>query len=115
MLFAKKYDWIKIAASPDDIAGLDKGIAELQVAGKQICITAYKGSYYAFSSHCPHAGGPLAMGELDQKGRIRCPLHGYMFSIRNGFNASGEGYHLPCWPIEQRTDGVYIGFRKTDE
>jgi nitrite reductase/ring-hydroxylating ferredoxin subunit len=46
-------------------------------------------------------------------GNIVCPLHRYKFSLVNGRNVSGEGYYLKTYPVEQREDGLYIGFEKS--
>lgn len=32
---------------------------------------------------CPHAGGPLALGELHQR-RVTCPWHGSVFDLDTG-------------------------------
>ena len=111
MIFGRKKKWKKIAASEQEISGLDKGIGTAEVDGKKICVASYGGRLHAFSYLCPHAGGPLFEGEINAKGDIICPVHGYHFNIRNGYNSSGEGFKLNCWPMEIREDGVYIETR----
>jgi nitrite reductase/ring-hydroxylating ferredoxin subunit len=111
MLFQKKYEWKKVADAIEDIPGLSGGIGHLEVEGRSICIAPYNNQLHAFANHCPHAGIPLSEGWLDARGNIHCSQHGYCFNIQNGLNTSGEGYHLPCWPVEKRADGIYVGFR----
>src|SRR5438045_3715106 len=105
-----KSGWIKIAESIAELPFLNNGIAELEVAGKRICVANYKGQLYAFASKCPHASGPLADGFIDALGNIVCPLHRYKFCLRNGHNVSGEGYYLKHWLVSVWADGVYINF-----
>ena len=110
MFFEKKYNWKKVAGSIHDIPGIEGGIGEVFFEGRPICFSMVKGKWHAFSGTCPHAGAPLHDGDLDAKGQIICPVHGLVFNIQNGLNTSGEGYHLTCWPLEVREDGIYVGF-----
>jgi len=105
-----KSGWIKIAESITELPFLSNGIAELDVAGKRICVANYKGQLYAFASKCPHASGQLTDGFIDALGNIVCPLHHYKFCLRNGHNVSGEGYYLKHWRVSVLADGVYIDF-----
>ena len=70
---SKKYDWKKIADSTGSIPGLENGIGEIQLDGRDICIAGWAGRWHAFAGICPHAGTPLSEGELDAKGNIICP------------------------------------------
>ena len=54
----------------------------------------------------------MADGTLDAVGNVVCPVHRYKFSLQNGRNSSGEGYYLTTYPLEQREDGLYIGFEE---
>jgi 3-phenylpropionate/trans-cinnamate dioxygenase ferredoxin subunit len=54
----------------------------------------------------------MADGWLDPMGNIVCPLHRYRFDVSNGRNVSGEGYYLKTYPVEQRPDGLYVGFEE---
>jgi 3-phenylpropionate/trans-cinnamate dioxygenase ferredoxin subunit len=49
---------------------------------------------------------------LDVTGNVVCPLHRYKFNVQNGRNTSGEGYYLKTYLVEERNDGVYIGFEE---
>jgi nitrite reductase/ring-hydroxylating ferredoxin subunit len=111
MLFEKKYNWKRIAVSLEEIPGIGQGIGEINFEGKSICVVRWKEQLYAFSGTCPHAGAPLSKGEMDSRGIILCPRHGYSFNIRNGLNTSGEGFRLSCWPVEEREDGIYLGLK----
>jgi 3-phenylpropionate/trans-cinnamate dioxygenase ferredoxin subunit len=63
---------------------------------------------FACAAACPHAGARMANGQIDVLGNIICPLHRYKFSLVNGRNVSGEGYHLKTWKVEWREDGVWV-------
>jgi nitrite reductase (NADH) small subunit len=38
------------------------------------------GAVHLITSRCPHRGGPLQLGEV-QDGRLRCPWHGSTFRV----------------------------------
>ncbi len=89
---------------------LPEGRLTEYVAGtKVIGLLQQKGVLYAFSATCPHAGAPLCAGFTDARGKIVCPLHGYRFDPRTGYNSSGEGYKLRTFPIALRPEGIFVG------
>lgn len=108
----KKYKWHKIAESSNELFNNHQLLTEIIVAGKTICLARFNSRIFACTSKCPHAGGFLVEGHLDALGNIICPLHRYKFSLQNGRNISGEGYYLKTFPIEEREDGIYIGFEE---
>ncbi len=112
MFFERKYRWMKLDIATDECRQPEGGIMEVMIEGRPVCLVSWNEKWYAFSGTCPHAGAPLAKGELDPRGIVICPRHGYSFNFRNGHNTSGEGYRLSCWPVEKREDGLYIGFRE---
>lgn len=48
------------------------------------------GTLRATQARCPHAGGPLADGQLDRH-RVVCPLHLRAYAFDDGACAEGEG------------------------
>ncbi len=67
---------------------------------------------YACAAKCPHAGGSIADGYIDQIDNVTCPLHRYKFSLQNGRNTSGEGYYLKTFPVQTTGDGIFIGIEE---
>jgi len=104
----KESSWYKIAEHINEIPFSENNIGIAEVKGKKVCIAKYGDNIYAFAHTCPHAGGNLADGYIDALGNIVCPMHRYKYDLKNGRNVSGEGYYLKSWPIEMRTDGVFI-------
>jgi nitrite reductase/ring-hydroxylating ferredoxin subunit len=106
----KKYNWYKVAESIAEVTQRgERSLMEVSVAGKEICILYYKEKLFACSAKCPHAGGRLSQGFLDNNGNIVCPLHRYRYNVKNGVNTSGEGYHLKTYALKETEDGVFIG------
>lgn len=109
----KKYSWYKIAGSVTELDFPPGGLLEMEANGKKFCLAKQNDQLFACAHKCPHAGGPMAGGYTDALGNIVCPLHRYKFSLQNGRNTSGEGYFLKTFPVEIRSDGVYIGFSES--
>ena len=106
--------WIKIADSIHELALSVDGLAEIEVDGKKICIALHNDTLFACAAKCPHAGGTMAHGYVDALGNIVCPLHRYKFSLEHGRSTSGEGYFLKVYHVENRSDGVFIGFQQNN-
>ncbi|MBD0279360.1 MAG: Rieske 2Fe-2S domain-containing protein [Flavisolibacter sp.] len=100
--------WVKIADYVHDLPFYDNDIAEVEAAGKKMCIARYSDQLFAFAFKCPHAGGRFVHGFIDASGNVVCPLHRYKYCLKNGHNVSGEGYYLKHWPVEVREDGVFV-------
>ncbi|MFY0252901.1 Rieske (2Fe-2S) protein [Chitinophaga sp. 30R24] len=108
---AKEHVWYKLEESYLPL--VENEIRVITVNGKKLCCTLYQGQLFAFAFKCPHAGGIMSDGFIDAAGNVVCPLHRYKFSLKNGYNSSGEGYYLKTYPIEQRADGPWLGMEKS--
>lgn len=105
----KADDWYKIADSPSGIDFSHKGIAEIRVADIDICVVQKGLELFACRSTCPHAGARFAEdGFINAASQIVCCVHNYRFSLKTGRDALNEGYFLKLYPIEVRTNGVFV-------
>ena len=60
-----------------------------EVAGEQVAVFRLRsGRWYALSAVCPHRGGPLADGQLDDR-IVVCPLHQNTFELATGCSPTG--------------------------
>jgi len=100
--------WHKIAGNISEINFNSNGLAEIDINGKTICLVKQNDLLFACTQKCPHAGALLSEGHQDALGNLVCPLHKYKFSLRNGRNVSGEGYHLKTFEVEQTADAVFV-------
>jgi nitrite reductase/ring-hydroxylating ferredoxin subunit len=98
----------KIADHISEIGFNSNGIAEIEVNGKVLCLARQNEQLFACAQKCPHAGALLGGGYQDALGNLVCPLHKYKFSLKNGRNVSGEGYHLKTFKVEQTAAGVFV-------
>lgn len=103
--------WVLITDAPLSLDWPESQLLDLEVDGKKITLARFKDGYYAFAQKCPHASGRMAQGYINPLGQVVCPLHRYAFDMKNGRNTSGEGYFLKTYPVEQRPEGIFIGFK----
>src|SRR5574341_1778886 len=60
------------------------------IKGKDIAVFKLNGKFFAIENTCPHQGGSLADGMLNEK-IITCPLHSWQFDITTGECKMFEG------------------------
>ncbi len=100
-----KRQWHK-ALEHDEIA--DGRVKSVTCGLHRICMSRFEGQYAAMSDHCPHQGGPLGEGSIEN-GWLRCPWHGWDFHPLTGKSPGGYDDGVPAYPVEVRDDGVYVG------
>ncbi len=93
--------------------GLPEGRVTTVLAGKtSIALSHYQGQYGALDNRCPHQGGPLGEGSIEN-GLLRCPWHGWDYCPITG-KSPDDGYDdgVDAFPIEERRDGIYVGIEE---
>ncbi len=98
-----------------DLDELPEGRVKTVVCGlESLCLTHYQGRYAALSNKCPHQGGPLGEGQIEN-GLLRCPWHGWDYHPTTGESPEGYGDGVPLHPLEVRDDGVYVAIEESTE
>ncbi len=96
--------WHKVA----EVDELGNGRVMSVSAGTQsICLTHFEGEYGALDNHCPHQGGPLGEGSIEDCW-LRCPWHGYDYHPLTGKPPEGFSDATDTFPVEVREDGIYV-------
>ena len=104
-------DWHKVLEDPKE---LQEGRVMTVTAGHTgICLTHFEGQFSALDNKCPHQGGPLGEGSIEN-GWLRCPWHGWDFHPCTG-KADGFDDGVDTYPIDIREDGIYVGIEKEDK
>ena len=86
-------------------------IRQVVIAGKKLCLIRHQGKMHLLQNSCPHAGGILSGGWCE-KGNLVCPIHRYSYSLENGRGAEGQGDYINIYPLQEKPDGLYAGFRQ---
>lgn len=95
-------DWHRVGG-PDEI-GPDS-VKRVVAGDKVIALVRTSNGYCALDNACPHAGGPLSEGSIEN-GLIVCPWHGREYNLATG---ECEGFApVATYPVELRADGIYV-------
>lgn len=88
----------------------------MHLNGEHIALYKTGGKPHAFSAVCPHAGGDLALGDIEEYERalcVSCPVHGFRYALSDGVSTAPAGsYRLKVYPAEARGEDevVHVGF-----
>lgn len=67
---------------------------EVVCGAKQLCIANSGGEFSAMDNVCPHRGGPLGQGVVED-GKVICPWHAWAFDVK-----TGAATHTPLARVE---------------
>ena len=73
-----------------------------------LALTHHEGTVAALDARCPHQGGPLGQGTIEQ-GWLRCPWHGYDYHPTTGEPPSGFSDDVRTFPVEVRDGVIHVG------
>ena len=104
-----KTEWHRVA-DPDPLE--DNSVTSVAAGVKALCLAKFEGQYYAIDNYCPHQGGPLGEG-LIENGFVVCPWHGYEYAPQDGSPPGGYDDRVESFPLEQREDGIYVAVEPT--
>jgi NAD(P)H-dependent nitrite reductase small subunit len=72
--------WISLCDKAELTEGQGKFV---QIDGYQLAVFLNQGKIYTLDNTCPHAGGPLSEGTIED-GCCVCPWHQWNFRLDNG-------------------------------
>lgn len=96
--------WIKVLDKKSDLA--EGRVMSVNVMGRSIALSHFEGKICALNNQCPHQGGPLGEGSIEN-GILRCPWHGWDYHPCTG-KAPGFDDGVEAHPVEERADGIYV-------
>jgi len=107
----KKLNWHKVLENTNLLP--EGRVTTVTAEHTSICLTHHKGKFTALDNKCPHQGGPLGEGSIEN-GQLRCPWHGWDFCPHGG---SSDDYDdaLKTFPIKIESDAIYIGLEPEPE
>lgn len=94
--------WHKIDNVPDE-----GRVHTAVVDGRSVAVTRCGGRVGALDNRCPHQGGPLGEGSIEN-GWLRCPWHGYDYNPTSGRPPEGFDDAPVAFEVQERGDGVYV-------
>lgn len=107
----EKLVWHKVLEKKEELA--DNRVMTVTAGHKGLCLANFEGKICALDNKCPHQGGPLGEGSIEN-GLLRCPWHGWDFHPCTG-KAPGFDDGVETFKVEERADGVYVGLESEPE
>jgi len=104
---AKNLVWYKALEKGELAEGRVKSVT---CGVKTLCLSHEKGKFGALDNRCPHQGGPLGEGSIEN-GLLRCPWHGWDYDPISG-KAPGFDDGVETFATEVREDGVWVAIEE---
>jgi pyruvate oxidase len=93
---------------PLPVGDLSEGrLTTVVVDGRAICVTRTSDGYGALDNHCPHQGGPLGDGQIEN-GYLICPWHAYEYDPRTGTPPPGFKDAATPYNVEERDGALFV-------
>ncbi|RXS95075.1 Rieske (2Fe-2S) protein [Silvibacterium dinghuense] len=85
-----------------------EGEAREAVCGaRTLCIANANGEVHAVDNVCPHRGGPLGQG-IVENGNIVCPWHAWAFNLKSGAAEHSPLARIRVYPVHVEGDDVLV-------
>ena len=111
MATVKNIKWYKIL---DKKADLPEGRVKTVTAGhKGLCLTHFEGKFSALDNKCPHQGGPLGEGSIEN-GMLRCPWHGWDFHPCTGKPPGGYDDGVETFDVKEEDGAIFVGLEEEE-
>jgi len=80
---------------------------EVACGEKLICIANSSGTISAMDNVCPHRGGPLGQGIIED-GKLICPWHAWAFDTKTGAAVHTPGVTVQVYEVRIEGDDVLV-------
>ncbi len=102
---SEKIIWHKVLKNKNEL--VENRVMTVEAGHTEVCLTHFKGTYNALTNKCPHQGGPLGEGSIEN-GLLRCPWHGWDFNPCGG---DSEGFEdgLKSYEVKIEGDAIFVG------
>ena len=97
-------EFIRVSASD----ALPPGSARAFPVGRyDVAVFHVDGEYFALENACPHQGGPIADGWIEER-TVTCPWHAWCFDLQTGKMTLGDFAWIPRFEVRVEGDGIYV-------
>ncbi len=76
-------------------------------SGRPLCVALVNGELSAMDNECPHNGGPLAEGMIEE-GKVICPWHAWAFDRHTGATEHDPETRVEVFEIKVDGDDVLV-------
>jgi nitrite reductase (NADH) small subunit len=97
-------EWVAVCRAEEIAEG--RGLSR-DAAGLRLAIYRHGGVVVALSGRCPHSGGSLGHGWIEE-GEVVCPLHHWRFRLSDGRCTTIRGESVHRFRCEERGDEIWV-------
>ncbi len=101
----KKEDYDEVAHADDIPEGQSRIVTFKQ---KEVAIFNIGGEFFAIENTCPHMGGPLGEGFLDDE-TVTCPWHAWQFNVKTGEHKLNPSSKLKTFKVRLEGSKIFLG------
>lgn len=105
---ATKMKWHKVLDTTEELP--EGRVMSVTAEHQGICLTHFEGKFSALDNRCPHQGGPLGEGSIEN-GLLRCPWHGWDYHPCTGI-APGFDDGVETFLTKVEEGSVYVGIEE---
>jgi nitrite reductase (NADH) small subunit len=80
--------------------------SEFKAGPRTLCIANVDGVIRALDNECPHRGGPLAEGMIED-GKLICPWHAWAFDPATGATDNSQE-RVAVYPVSVEGEDVFV-------
>lgn len=95
---------VRVASTADIPPGSSK---EVMAGDQVVAVFNLDGKLYAMDGVCPHAGGPLAEGEITGS-TVTCPWHGWQFDVTTGKHCVNPRITHRTYPVVVQGNDILV-------
>lgn len=96
--------WVKLCSVME--APASGSVGEYGAAGVAVCVAHTDGHFAAVDQVCPHRGGPMSEGWLED-GKIVCPWHAWAFDLKTG-ECPEERSSIKVYPVKLEGEDLLV-------
>lgn len=93
-----------IACSTEDVSEDSPAVTEIE--GIEVAIFYVEDEYFAIQNTCPHQGGPLADGKVEDE-CVYCPWHGWEFDLESGNHVHDKAI-ADTYDVHVKENNIYL-------
>jgi nitrite reductase/ring-hydroxylating ferredoxin subunit len=84
------------------------GSKVVKVRDHVVALFNWEGAIHALDNTCPHQGGPLGEGYLEETGVVSCPWHGWTFDLKTGVSPIDGDVRVRRYPVTIEAGEIII-------
>ena len=96
--------YVRIGASGSLASGSAK---PFHVGRYEVAVFYVGGQYYALENACPHQGGPIADGFVEDT-TVTCPWHAWCYDLKAGKMTLGEFATIPRFDVREDNGAIWV-------